>query len=419
MPNMRIVFTILQLFTWCKIANSAEMVKAVPILNPNVKLPCDAGLANMSNLLDPPAGKHGFLRVSHDGHFTFDDGTRMRFFGVNIARDSIFCTRDEIRNAVRTLARTGINIVRFHHFDERGGIIASASPGEVKFYERRLDCLDYWLYELKRAGIYVYLDLLDYRQFNATEGVRNAHALPRAGKPMAIFNHTLIRQQQAYARALLREHVNRYTGLSYADDPVIAFIEVFDENGLLWRPWEWRTLPEPYRSELQRLWNEWLRGRYRSTRALQRAWRNHGEEAIQRGESLERYSVRLPRFANLRANRPLSQRERDGLQFAYELHKRYYATMMAFLRSIGVRVPITAVGNWKRWADLKAMSETLDFIAVNYYFDHPIFPHKAWQPPFVFTNTNPLMCTDWNAFAPAVAFAKVCGKPLIVREWNY
>lgn len=412
-------FIIAPLLAWCSIVSSAEMNESTPTLDPNVKLPCDSGLADMSSLLDPPAGKHGFLHASYDGHFTFDDGTRMHFFGVNIARESIFCTREEIRNAVRTLARAGINIVRFHHFDEKDGIIASASPSEVKLDERKLDSLDYWIYELKRAGIYTYLDLLDYRQFRASEGVQNANALPRGSKPMAVFNRTLIRQQQAYARALLREHINRYTGLAYADDPAIAFVEVFDENGLLWHPWEWHTLPEPYRSYLQRHWNEWLKMRYRSTRALQRGWRGRDGEAIQRGESLERRSVLLPRFTNLRANRPLSQRERDGLRFAYELHKRYYATMTAFLRSIGVKAPITAVGNWKRWADLKAMSETLDFIAINFYFDHPTFPKGAWQPPFVFTNSNPLMCIDWNAFAPAVAFAKVHGKPLIVREWNY
>ena len=42
-----------------------------------------SGVLDMSRLLDPPAGRHGFLQV-REGRFVFEDGTPVRFLGANI-----------------------------------------------------------------------------------------------------------------------------------------------------------------------------------------------------------------------------------------------------------------------------------------------------------------------------------------------
>ena len=51
------------------------------------KAETNKGAADFSHLLDAPAGKHGFVRVK-DGHFYFEDGTRIRFLGFNMAARS-------------------------------------------------------------------------------------------------------------------------------------------------------------------------------------------------------------------------------------------------------------------------------------------------------------------------------------------
>ena len=53
----------------------------IPIAEPN------QGILNFSHLLDAPAGKHGFAE-SRNGHLYFEDGTRARFLGFNIAARS-------------------------------------------------------------------------------------------------------------------------------------------------------------------------------------------------------------------------------------------------------------------------------------------------------------------------------------------
>ena len=60
----------------------------------------NTGVLNYSHLLDAPAGKHGFVEAKK-GHLYFEDGTRARFLGFNVAARSntrIMRRRTEWRN---------------------------------------------------------------------------------------------------------------------------------------------------------------------------------------------------------------------------------------------------------------------------------------------------------------------------------
>lgn len=391
---------------------------AGPELDPNATEFPAASLFDASYLLEPPAGRHGFLTVTADGHFAFADGTPVRFWGINVAAESVFQPRERIDAAIAAIRRAGFNLVRLHHLDETDRGILAADPRQG-FRDDRLGLLDYWIYRLRESGIYVYLDLLDYRTFTAAEGVVNALALGRGAKPYAVFDPTLIARQKEYARRLLREHVNRYTGRPYAQDPTIALLELYDENGLFSKRRRWRQLAEPYRTRLRRLWNEFLRERYATTDRLRSAW----EGALAEGESLEEGTVELPAFTAGEVQAPFKAplRQDDGARFAYRLHRRYFREMKAFLREeVGVKVPLTAVGDVDLLPDTYSIAEELDFIGTNFYWDHPIFaPRAAWKLPFFFTNCNPLTTRQKETFAPFTAVARVAGKPLVVREWNY
>jgi hypothetical protein len=115
----------------------------------------------------------------------------------------------------------------------------------------------------KQAGIYVYLDLLDYRRFKEGDGVPNAELIGRAARPYNVFDPRLIELQKEYARKLMRDHVNPYTGLAYADDPAVVMLEIYDESGLFMRRGVWREMPEPYATNFKKMWNDWLRARYK------------------------------------------------------------------------------------------------------------------------------------------------------------
>jgi hypothetical protein len=399
---------------------------SLPLLNPNTASFPQSSLADFSFLLDAPAGKHGFLTVRPDGHFYFQDGTRARFFGINIANQSVFQSPEVVDNIVTVLRRAGINLVRFHHIDERGGIIDLNRGDSRRIDPEKLDNLDYWIFKCKQAGIYVYLDLLDYRTFKFGDGLPNAAALGRGAKPYIVFNRRLIDLQKEYAENLLRSHTNSYTGLSYADDPTIVMVELFDENGLFMKRDQWRNLAEPYATEFKQLWNRWLKVRYGSTANLARTWTNaKGECALMPGETLDKGTIELPLMD---LNKPAvysgsftsPPRRNDGAQFAYDVHRAYYREMKNYLRGLGVRVPLTAIVRQDDLPDLKAVAEELDFVGNNFYWDHPSWrPKEDWRLPSFFVGSNPISEDGTRGVSPSLSMTKVRGKPLVCREWNY
>src|SRR5206468_1811094 len=103
---------------------------------------------DVSFLLDPSAGRHGFLGRGADGHLYFADGCRARFWGVDIMAESCYPSHALAERTAARLARYGCNIVRLHHLD------ASWSEPNIFDPSRRdtrhlssasLDRLDYFM----------------------------------------------------------------------------------------------------------------------------------------------------------------------------------------------------------------------------------------------------------------------------------
>ena len=72
--------------------------------------------ADLSALLEAPAGKGGFLR--RDGeHFVDASGRRVRLNGVNLTARGNFPSHEEADRLAAHFARLGFNCVRLHYFD--------------------------------------------------------------------------------------------------------------------------------------------------------------------------------------------------------------------------------------------------------------------------------------------------------------
>ncbi|MFA5499520.1 MAG: carbohydrate binding domain-containing protein [Candidatus Omnitrophota bacterium] len=204
------------------------------------------------DVLDPPAGKHGFVKVK-DGHFYFEDGTRARFWGTNLCFGACFPEHKDAEVMANRIAYFGFNAVRLHHMDyynEPNGIFES--PGKLS--PRQLDKLDYLVFQLKQRGIYIDINTLVSRFFKESEGVVDADKLGMAAKPVSLFDARLIELQKQYSKDLLT-HLNPYTKLRYCDDPAVCLVEITNENTLTeLNP---SSLPEYYRKEYDELRNGW------------------------------------------------------------------------------------------------------------------------------------------------------------------
>ncbi|HYW96291.1 MAG TPA: carbohydrate binding domain-containing protein, partial [Bacteroidales bacterium] len=220
--------------------------------------------------------------VSTDGQGSFIvNGKPYRFFGVNLVSQGAFPSKEDAAVVAGRMRKYGINLVRFHHMDNpwSDGSLFYGTNGTRSLNLDNLDRLDYFIYQLKKQGIYVNMNLNVSRTFKPSDGVVDADSLSDYAKGLTQFDPVMISLEKEYAEMLLG-HTNTYTGMSLAHDPVLAVVEIINENTLfrMWYSGNLRpianggTLPVYYNNMLDSLWNDFLLEKYGTTSALANAW---------------------------------------------------------------------------------------------------------------------------------------------------
>lgn len=376
---------------------------------------------NLADLSPRPAGADGFVRI-RDGHFHTNSG-RLRIWGVNTTFDANFPGKEDAEKVAAHLAKLGINAVRIHHHDGSPaprGIWSPVVNGQRKFSPDQVDRLDYYLAQLHRHGIYANLNLHVSRSLNEAEGY-SREGLPRKtryDKYLLYFEPRVQAQLKEFCRNYLL-HENPYRKLRRVDDPAIAMIEITNENSFSKTGPELAAeLPEPFRGEFKRRWNDWLARTYGTTAALQKAWNADTDEtpgsrkvALPRDQSIETRSVEIP-------TEGWNQQARsDAKRFMVDTEEAFFRDMVNFLKKdLGVRVPIT--GSQITYLAPKVVADTCDYADVHAYWQHPRFPNAPWDPAdWVIRNvameTNPAAASLLER-APW----RLLDRPFTISEWN-
>ncbi len=227
-----------------------------------------------------------FVSIDPDGHFS-SAGQPIRFWGTNAVADGAFPTKTKAWFIAGRLRKMGFNLVRFHHLDNPWSAGSLFVPGQDTRHlnPTTRDRLEKFISELKKNGIYVNMNLHVSRTFNARDGVPDADSILNFGKGVTYFDPQLIQLQKEYARQLLT-HVNPYTNLALVNDPVMALVEIINENSLyrMWRDNKLKSFAQGgdltvrHHEMLNDLWLNFLTQKYGNTDSLRRAWR-HGERA--------------------------------------------------------------------------------------------------------------------------------------------
>ncbi len=406
------------------------------------------GVLNFSHLLDAPAGKHGFVRVK-DGHFVFEDGTRARFLGFNIATRSNTPTHEDAERLAERFASLGVNVIRMHAADapigEGVGNWSSCKEAPLLDYEKGtsrffhpegLDRFDYFAAKLKEKGIYLHVDLLVARNFPEGDGLDYPGGFPLCTKRYPVYNARLIELQKEYAKAYLC-HVNPYTGLAPVDDPAVITVQMTnEESAIKGNPGtEGVEVLKPYRDEVQQRFNEFLLMKYYTRERLKEAWTLDGVCALGEDEDPAKGTVRgIEGNFYQPTNEPMGPwdapdgpaRYADFMEFGTWANRRFYQDMKDYLISLGVKVPIAASNLMAGAADVFGHTDG-DVMENNSYFNHPLLPvvndtYMAFGPT-EYVSTNPLtMQTGVGAMATSIlslgSVAVVHGKPFMITEWN-
>ncbi|MGE5354537.1 MAG: carbohydrate binding domain-containing protein [Acidobacteriota bacterium] len=228
-----------------------------------------------------------FVSINSDGNFSVN-GKAIRFWGTNLAGNAPFPDKDKAYYIAGRMRKLGINLVRIHQIDAPANLrsLFYQMPSTRRLNLANLDYMDKLISELKKNGIYVNMNLNVVRKFLQTDGIQDPDSLQHFAKGFTIFDPQLVALEKEYAMELLT-HVNPYTGLSLANDPVLAMVELINENSLytMWRQNELKpfaqggVLPVRYNQMLDSMYNSFLLKKYGSTENLKANW---GDAASQK-----------------------------------------------------------------------------------------------------------------------------------------
>ena len=158
----------------------------------------------------------------------------------------------------------------------------------------------------------------------------------------------------------LLEHKNPHTGLTYAEDPAVAFIEIVNEQSILFFTSMLPLKASPtLRKAVAGRFSDWLRKKYGSHEGLRTAWGDKafdgftGDGFPSAGEHLDKRNI-LPLGnpwywdpAQLNGSQAYrKQRLLDTLEFLYGLQCGFYDRYVQALRDAGYQGEILG-SNWQ------------------------------------------------------------------------
>ena len=213
-----------------------------------------------------------------NGHFYYKD-KEVKFFGTNVAYSSAFPEKENAPKIAKRMAQLGINVVRFHHMDNRdiwGDSWNNYKNNEnSKISQTKLDKLHYFLYCLKENGIYANINLhvsRVYPEMLYDDIIKNTFSY---GKSLDRYYPVFINDQLKYANDLLRSY-NNYTKYMLGDDPMILNIELNNENTMFNLEDESKVsvLTEKLKNELINQWRDFIKNKYKSYEEADKFYNN-------------------------------------------------------------------------------------------------------------------------------------------------
>jgi hypothetical protein len=349
---------------------------------------------------DAPAGKHGRLKAVGK-HFEFDQlpGRAQRFYGINFCGTGQVNPHEQAAALAERLHRLGYNSVRFHHHEN--SIIDRKDGQSTRLNAEAMDKLDFFFAELKKRGIYASTDMYVSRVVYASEIWPGAsgNVDMREFKHLIAVHPAALANWKEFTRNFLL-HKNPYTGMTYAEDPAMAWLAMINEATLSVAVVDGRE--ERVKKHWLDAWNVWLVRKYGSSQARNQAWELNLPEQL---SSLQ------PKNASARC-------ERDIAMFLLETQNAMFAEMKSFIRDeLGCQALLTDMnhGGNPAWAQLAR--NNFDYVDDHFYIDHPRFLERRWNLPSYSPNQS--VIAGGSIGGDRNSYTRLLDKPFTITEFNY
>ncbi len=394
------------------------------------------GAIGMEEWLEKPAGKHGGVHIAGD-HFEFTDGTPVKFWGVNLSYGGGCAPqkKDGELTAAR-YAKYGINGVRLHKFTYPKDEGIGNPDDATRMDPEGLDRLDYFAAQLKKQGVYFgWSHTYGFRVCPGNRGrllaydeiAKNLH-----GNTYAFINFAEDVQDLMIEMVVnLLGHRNPYTGLTYAQEPALSYLEMQNEDDIFFYTSEGAFNACPtYRRLFCRKFSDWLKAKYGSDAKLRAAWSN----ALPPAESLAQENVvpqTNPWFMgdDFLPGQKGGQRQRllDTAQFLHEAQNRFYAKFLKAVRRAGYEGPLVGSA-WQAPPMLPHYDNLRSDYLVGYidrhdYFGGGLFDSMLAKPGSGFFSAGlqqvidrPFGLSEWITVYPSLYSAE---GPAIVAAYGF
>lgn len=395
-------------------------------------------VVGMEKWLDAPAGKHGFVRM-HKSWLRFEDGTPIKFWGVNICNGRVALSKSISREWARKLAKFGVNAVRFHKFTFHGkGKGIGAERVSTKLDPVLAQRFDFFNAQLKARGIYTGWSHIyghrprpgDRKRMLAYDEVVNAGTGHLRGSTIGLVNFAPDLQDLAIdlTVGMLRRR-NTATGKRYADEPALAYIELQNEDDIFFPTCMDRVNACPtYKKLFCKQFSQWLGKKYRSHRALVRAW---GAQAIdaypefQTNEHLEANNIypiahhwwfSPEGLAGQQRERGTKRRLLDTARFLYETQNRFYRRFARAIRATGYKGCI--VGScWQAGSGVSHFYNLHADTLAGVVDRHNYFGGGKGHDLHTGSNNNAAMVSAPGTGLLSTGFQQVGTRPFFLSEW--
>lgn len=230
-----------------------------------------------------PAGAHG--RIERRGDKLFYNGAELKLWGTNLGFSDSKPSREDADRFAAYFRKFGINSLRHHkHLDGPGWAGFQAVDSFVEFEPEGLARFDYFNSRLKEAGVFLKLSPTFGVRFGRADLGRipyHAEIGELGEKPDArvrapygmVYLADEIADLQIEQTVKLLRHTNPHTGLTYAEDPQVYCVELFNEDSVLFSGTNGSLGRSPtIRARTAKLFSAWLLAKYGSEAAWRAAW---------------------------------------------------------------------------------------------------------------------------------------------------
>jgi len=220
---------------------------------------------------------------------------------------------------------------------------------------------------------------MTYRKFKSGDGLMLCNELKDSAKPYSIVNRRMILLQKEFCDQIWNRY-NPYTKMLYKEDPVFAMTEITNECDLFeMKGWIGKHDNSfPYVWELRLSFKAWL-----EKNGIDYDWENC----------------------------ELWLKEHPLIDWKLDVTMAYYQEMYDYMRSIGVKIPITGT-NWLHNSHANTIAEkNMDFSdGHHYYYDW------RWGEEDKFCANEQI--NGYKSIFPNLGTMHLDNKPYFVSEWD-